>query len=298
MMKKIILLAVLLVLLQFSCSNTKPQDKSKEVATVTLQNQNTLKRYAVKSGIVKYKITTNGKVFGSTIKGSGTESLYFKNWGAVELLEEESTKTTHSKIFGKEKTETTSTHTMSKLDNGKSYHVDFDNATVYLRRDPAMEFMKQTDTDAGDAGKKMLEAMGGKMTGKESFLGYTCEIWDVMGAKQWIYKGVTLKIETAIMGITTIKEAISAKFNSTVSASYFQLPEFPIVKEAGYLNDTDYAKEQEATQAQINKMKNMTYAAYKAMVIKEDEEAKDMSEEEFKQSYEMFKAMLKKMEKK
>jgi len=297
-MKKIFLLAVLLVLLQFSCSNTKPQEVSQEVAGVTLQNQNTLKRYTVKSGIVKYKTTTNGKVFGSSIKGSGTELLYFKNWGAIELLEEESTKTTHSKIFGKEKTETTNTHNMSKLDNGKSYHVDFDNATVYLRRDPAMEFMKQTDTDAGNAGKQMLESMGGKMTGKESFLGYTCEVWDVMGAKQWIYQGVTLKIETSIMGITTVKEATSAKFNISVADSYFQLPEFPVVKEASYLDDADYAEEQEATQAQIQKMKNMTYAEYKAMIIKEDDEAKDMSEEEFKQSYEMFKAMLKKMEKK
>ena len=53
-------------------------------------SQNQLKRYQVKSGIVEYTTTISGKVLGGKIAGSGTENLYFKNWGAVELKEEES----------------------------------------------------------------------------------------------------------------------------------------------------------------------------------------------------------------
>ena len=53
--------------------------------------------------------------------GSGTENLYFKDWGALELKETTSEQTTTMKFFGTEKVETTSTHVINKLDNGESY---------------------------------------------------------------------------------------------------------------------------------------------------------------------------------
>ncbi len=276
-------------MVSISCNGSK---ENSDNAIMQSNNQNpTLKRYNVKSGMVTYKITSNGKVMGSTITGSGSEKLYFKNWGATELKEENSTKTTKMNFFGKEKIKTDKTHTINKLDNGKSYSVDFKNASIYLRRDPMMELMKNSNTDAGNAGKEMLKSVGGKIIGQENFLGYPCEIWDAMGSKQWIYKGVTLKIVSKVMGITTVKEATNARFNVDVSDKYFQLPDFPIVKEEGYLSDGAYQKNQDEMKNNINYLKKMSFEDFKK-TAKQDPEMKNMTDEELKQQYKLMKQML------
>jgi len=257
-----------------------------------------LKRYELKSAIVSYETVISGGLLGSTVTGQGTEHLYFKNWGDVELKETQSSQTTKTNIFGIKKTEVSETHTMAKLDNGKSYHVNFKNETILLRRDPAMELTKAfADGDVNKTGKEMLEGMGGKIVGQESILGYTCDIWDGLGGRQWIYKGLPLKIEVSMMGITTTTVATKAKFNINVSDKYFQLPDFPIEEMETYRNDEEYAADKAEMKKNAQKMKDMSYSEYKAMLIKDDPEAADMSEEEMKQSYQIFKAMMKKMSK-
>ncbi|MDZ7775937.1 MAG: hypothetical protein U5L09_10275 [Bacteroidales bacterium] len=50
------------------------------------------------------------------------------------------------------------------------------------------------DADAGEAGKSMLESMGGKKVGNEKFMGYNCEVWELSGGNNvWIYKGAMLR---------------------------------------------------------------------------------------------------------
>ncbi len=295
-MKKLsILLAFFLAIVSCKGNENKPVDS---VAVETDKQETKLKRYEVKSAIVTYKTTISGNVMGSTVKGSGFEKLYFKDWGNVELKEAQSSQTTHTKIFGKENTQTTQTHTMNKLDNGKSYTVDFKRKKIMLSRDGAMEMTKMfADGDANKTGKQILEGMGGKIIGKGNVLGYNCEIWDVMGAKQWIYKGLPLKIEVKMMGITTLTEATDAKFDVHVPDTYFKLPDFPIEEMPGYQNDADYATDKAEMKQNAQKMKNMTYEEFKAMSIKNDPEAAKMSEKEMKQNYQMFQAMMKKMSK-
>jgi hypothetical protein len=262
---------------------------------VKASEQNKLKRYEVKSGIVQYKITTSGKVLGSTVTGSGTESLYFKDWGAIELVEEISTQTTNTKIFGRKSSETTNVHTINKLDNGKSYFVDFDRNEIALRRDMAMDMTTafHPDGDAGDVGKSMLESMGGEKIGNEKFLGYDCEIWDLMGTKQWMYKGVTLKTEVSMLGIKTVKEATSATFNESVASKHFELPDFPVTKEEGFLDDDEFEEDMEDMDEKMDKLSKMSYEEWKAMAVANDEELKQMSDAELRQTYDMFQKMIK-----
>ena len=292
-------LSIILALLVATVSCKGNENKVADSLAVNTNKQETkLKRYEVKSAIVNYKTTISGKVMGSTITGGGTENLYFKNWGDLELKEAQSTQTTTSKFFGKSSTQTEESHTMSKLDNGKSYHVDFKREKIMLQRDMAMEMNKMfAGGDVNKTGKQMLEGMGGKIVGQESVLGYNCDIWDVMGGKQWIYKGLPLKIEVSIMGITTITVATSAKFNVSVADKYFELPNFPIEEMEGYQDDEEYTADKAEMKRNAQKMKNMTYAEYKAMVIKDDPETAEMSEEEWQQSYTMFKTMMQKMSK-
>ncbi len=276
-MKKINILLSLIIVLT-SCSGN---------------SQNKLKRYDVKSAIIQYNTTTSGKTFGSTIKGSGTESLYFKDWGAVELIEEQSTQTTVTKIFGRGKTTTTNTHTVKKLDNGENYLANFDKKTTYLTRDLGMDMMKQSNTDAGEAGKSMLESMGGKKIGNEDFMGYNCEVWSVPGGKQWMYKGVVLKLQMKMLGITTVKEATSVKINVSVPDSNFKLPDFPIQKMDGYMNNDEFNNELEEMDANMGKIQNLSFEEWKKMATKNDEEMKVMSDEELHQTYDMIQKMIK-----
>jgi len=256
-------------------------------------SQNQLKRYEVKSGIVKYTTTISGKILGSKITGSGTESLYFKNWGALELKEEESKQTTTMKFFGKEKIENTSTHIIKKLDNGESYLADFKTKTITANRDLGMNMMKQSNKDAGEAGMNMLESMGGKKVGDESVLGHNCEIWDVMGAKQWIYKGVTLKMEVTVLGIKTITQATSSKFDVSVADSKFELPDFPIQKMEGFMNNDEFNDELEDMDANMEKIQNLSFEEWKKMATKNDPEMREMSDEELRQTYDMIQKMMK-----
>ena len=279
----------LLVLFLFSCGGNG-QDGSTGAK---------LKRYDVKSGMVEYKTTISGKTMGGTVKGSGTESLYFKDWGAVELREKKSKQTTNVNVFGMNKTQTSTTHTMNKLDNGKSYSVDFNEKVIYTGNDMAMNMMKNTGTDAGKAGKEMLESMGGKKVGNEKVLGYNCEVWSVPGGKMWVYKGVLLKMDMTVMGVRSLTEAVSAKFNVSVPDSKFKLPNFPKknIDEMmeGAPDNEDMSNDQMNKQSEeyLKKMQNMSFEEWKKMVKENDEEAKNMSDEELRQQYNMMKQMLK-----
>jgi len=257
-------------------------------------SQNQLKRYNVKSGIIQYKITMNGKVMGSTITGSGTESLYFKNWGSLELVEEQSEQITKVKFFGKEKTETTSTHTIVKLDNGESYHANFETKQIFLRRDMAMDLNKEfAKGDVNKTGMEMLESIGGEKIGNENFLGFDCEVWDINGAKQLMYKGAVLRLEMKTLGITTIKEATSAKFDVTVADSNFKLPDFPIQKEEGFMDNEEYQEDREDMDAKMKDLSKLSFEDWKKMATKNDPEMREMSDEELRQTYDMIQKMIK-----
>ncbi len=294
-MKKVsIIIALFIVIVSCKGNETKVSNDTK---SKTEKQDPKLKRYEIKSGIVHYKSTVSGKVMGSVISGSGTEDIFFKDWGALELVETKATQTTNTNIFGQKKSETTNTHTIAKLDNGESYHVDFNKKQIFLRRDMGMDMTKtfQPNADAGKVGKSMLESMGGKKVGNEKFLGYDCEVWDVMGAKQWMYKGVVLKLEMTVMGIKTIKEATSAKFDINVPDTKFQLPNFPIIKEEGFLNNDEMDDEMKEMDANMDKLAKMSYQDWKKEALSHDEdgELKNMSEEELRQTYDMMQKMIK-----
>ncbi len=284
-------------LLLLSCNESQSNTL---VDASSIQQQDTkLKRYKVKSGIIKYETTITGKVLGSTITGSGTESKYFKDYGALELVEEESSQTTVANVFGNKTTNTTSSHTMNKLDNGDSYFVDFKQKKIYKQKDLAMELTKQFEpnADAGEVGKDMFKAIGGEKIGNETYKGYDCEIWEAMGVKQWIYKGVTLKTVGAIMGITTTTVATSVDLNVDVPESNFKLPDYPIVDQESLFGDveidTDNDSDYEDMEENLNKLKNMSYEDWKKFAIANDEEMRDMSEEELRETYDMIQKMIK-----
>jgi hypothetical protein len=255
-------------------------------------SQNQIKRYDVKSGIVNYKTTITGKVLGSKISGSGEESLYFKNYGSIELKESKSSQTSVMKFFGKEKKETTASHTMSKIENGKTYIVDFENEFISSSNNIGMALMGDK-TDAQQTGKDMVIAMGGEKVGDETFKGYNCEVWSLMGAKQWLHKGVMLKLEANTLGISTLTEAVSIKFNVSVPDDKFKLPNFKIQESEIQMDSSEYEEGMEEMDASMEKIEKLSFKEWKEMATKNDPEMKEMSDEELRETYDMIQKMIK-----
>ncbi|MCH9813531.1 MAG: hypothetical protein K0U47_06255 [Epsilonproteobacteria bacterium] len=176
-----------------------------------------LKRYDVKSGIIEYTISGSMNIMGMSSKTSGEGKIIFKDWGVLEKSEQ----TTSTTTMGR--TQTTEESTLIK--EGKIYTIDH-NEKVIVEIDPAS--MQETDKqDMQKMGKEMLKKMGGKQIGDGKVLGYKCEIWEVMGSKMWIYKGIPLKTEANIMGTNQTMIAKSAKFNLLISDKKFTLPDYP-----------------------------------------------------------------------
>ena len=79
----------------------------------------------------------------------------------------------------------------------------------------------------------MLEEMGGKKIGEEEVLGKTCEVWEIknMGTKIWIWKGITLKTETDMMGMKINQTATKNRNHIKMAEEYFEVPEGVTISE-------------------------------------------------------------------
>jgi hypothetical protein len=283
-MKKIFL-GIILTGFLFSCGTKTSEDKSSKKSenvegSIEKESFNEkMKRYEVKSGIIEYQTSTEGNVMGFKIEGEGTKKVVFKDWGAVELVEE---KKTENNMGQRSKT-----HNLSKFDNGITYSVNFDDKKI-LKGDQKGMFNTLTTShdNMAEAGKSMLESMGGKKIGEDKIQSYECEIWEVMGQKVWLYKGLTLRMEVNVMGIKTIEEAIMIKLNSSIDSEDLNLPDFPVMELEGMQMPALDNEEKE----NLNKIKKMSFEEFKEMA-KEEEELKNMAEKELKQTFEMMKKM-------
>jgi hypothetical protein len=288
-MKEIIMkrigIAIMVIILFSACGGSttneqgsKEKDSQQDISEVS-SAESKIHRYEVQSGIIEYEIATKGKVMGFKIEGKGTKKLIFDDYGAVEVVDE--TKTEEN--MGQK----TSTHSLTKFDNGMIYTVDFDSKTISKGDQKGIyKILGSGNKNMTETGKKMMESMGGKKIGEEKILSYNCEIWELMGQKVWIYKGVTLQTEGDIMGIRTLEKATKVELNTSISSSAFELPDFPVQEISGM----QMPEMNEDEKAGIEEMKKMTFDQFREMA-KQDEEMKAMSEKELRQTYEMMKKM-------
>lgn len=243
---------------------------------IALPNQASgkLKRYNTKSAIIKYKIHTFGKIMFTKVDKHSEKTIAFIEYGAKEVQEEQSVQ---SKDV---------THTLTLLDNGDVYVVDYKMKEITKTTDAMSQIHMEEDKDMAQTGEDMLIAMGGEKVGTDEVLGYECDIWKLSTGTMWIYDGIPLKSEMVVLGITTFEEATSVELNVSVSDDYFKLPDYKIIDMTEQMDFSD--TEDGPSQEQKDKMKNMSYEEFKAMMKKNDpEEYESMSEEELQYSYKM-----------
>jgi len=176
------------------------------------------KLYDLKSGIIEYAISGGGNIMGVQSDTRGKRRLVFDQWGLLQIQKEQRTST----VMG----QTAKTDSITKIDNGIVYAVDVDKKVIIKQ---SFEMFGQSDNqDMLKMGKEMFKKLGGKQTGTGSMLGYACEIWELMGTKIWIHKGVALKVEAEMMGIKHIEEAVDVKFDVAIDQNEFDIPDLPV----------------------------------------------------------------------
>ncbi len=186
-----------------------------------------MKMYEVKSGKITYEIKASGEVMaGATTQTIGKKRVIFDAYGANNLTEENKIEKTN--IMGQKKT--TKTHTMVYMKEGMVYHVNFDHRRIMRMGNMglAMAGLMGSGQNMKQSGEEMMKKMGGKKTGTDKVLGYSCDVWEMMGTKQCIYKGIPLRVQTDVMGIKSTEVATKAEFDISLSKDDFKLPDFPI----------------------------------------------------------------------
>lgn len=175
------------------------------------------KLFKLKSGHIEYKLTGNTE---------GVKSFYWDDYGVKQYIEEKS-KTTIT-MFGV--TDVQEHHSFTIHYDGYVYSYDFltkeaGKTSVEAPMDLG-EFVQNAYTEEQQLNMRdnTLAGLGGEMAGSEMFLGRKCEIMKIAGSKSWIYKEVSLKSETKVMGQENIETAISFEENPSIPASKFIPP--------------------------------------------------------------------------
>jgi len=207
-------------------------------SSILIAGAEPMKLYDVKSGKIEYSIKGSGEIMGQKIRSVGKKRVIFDAYGAQNLTEEN--KIEKQNIMGQKKV--TKTHTLTLMNGSMVYSADFNRKRIMRMENmsAAMAGLMGGGKNMKQTGEAMMKSMGGKKTGTDKVLGYTCDVWELMGTKQCIYKGIPLRVETNVMGIKNTEIATKAAFDISLSKDDFKLPDFPIYDMQG--NKLDRSK--------------------------------------------------------
>lgn len=189
-------------------------------STISIAQKQEYKQFAVKSGYVEYELSGNT---------TGTKKFWWDDYGAKSRTEIKSTTTI--KIFGRSSKE--EQNSISITDGTTNYAWDLIKDTAYKTTneeyvDMGKELTKDmTEAEIEQMGQDIIDALGGERLGTETILGKKCEVLKVMMAKVWIYKGIPLKSEARMLGISSSEEAVELMENIIVPNQTF-IPDLKI----------------------------------------------------------------------
>lgn len=210
-------------------------------STMLFASMDKMQRYEIKSGQIEYDISTSGNAMGMVkMEMKGTKKVTFDEYGFKHLVEEK--KVSKEVTMGQTKEE--KTHTIEYMKDDYIYSVDFKEKKIKRIKNPAKDMMQMFSKNKNlkKTGEDMMKSMGGKKTGTDKVLGYTCEVWNMMGVKQCIYKGIPLRVESNIMGMKNMEMATKAQFDISLGNDAFKLPDFPVEDMKGGFMGGDMGK--------------------------------------------------------
>ena len=180
-------------------------------------NAQDYKRYKFESGKVVYKLSG---------AQSGTETLYFDDYGRKEVRFTEA----EMDMMGiKQKM---STQTI--LEGKYIYSIDKTANTATKMENPMFDMFSDED-DLEKIGEDIMKKMGGKKVGNETVKGKDCDVWEVpkIGGKIWVWESIGIKTVVNMMGINITQELESLETDIDVSPDLFKIPEGIEIQDMG-----------------------------------------------------------------
>jgi len=243
------------------------------LAGVSLQAKEVFKRYPIQSGMIFYDINVTGASKGFTTHTSGIARLVFDHWGARELKEEDATEVQTGDF-----NETRDIRSMTKMDHGTIYTVDFDDRTIYKTRDRDLDLAIARGEDLSNESVQLLKEMKAVKVGTDEVAGFPCDVWRAKDQKICLYKGIPLKITVEGPGFYSERKAVQVVLNKPIPDDQFKLPDFPMVVDEEYTNNASAETRIEDYIASIHDLQ----AKMQSLGINPDEENATLSPEQEK----------------
>lgn len=211
-------IAVLPILISFKHIEPKPSTQICMDAAIGTPPRNAQQMAA--AGYKRYGVEKGTLVFQYTGVSSGTDYIYFDNWGWREA------KYTRS---------TTKLGTFSEETNAVQY-LDGENRYVYQSASNKAKFYdgRQAVTIAEKSGTKdlaayadvMLRNMGAKQNGKSKIQNIDCDIWtiDDKNVKLFMWKGITMGEESYVNGNLVGRKLTQVELQKNPPAEKLVLP--------------------------------------------------------------------------
>ena len=181
------------------------------IGSLTLLPANVISHpFEVESGMVIYEIYGGTQLTPETnLSISGNAKLRFKEWGDIRLKEESGMVLTTGAIKHKQYVKKLEKHTKDTV------------ITADYKNEQLLERKKST-------GKNYLDETEGLIKkGQETVAGVVCDIWEGVGVKKCIYKGIVLKSESYVFDVSYVKVATEVLFDINDSAEKCKVPDYP-----------------------------------------------------------------------
>ena len=190
-------------------------------AIYSIVNGQDFKRYQFKSGKVVYKLS--GMM-------TGTETMYFDDYGRKEVRFNEST----IDMMGMKQ----KTNTQTITDGKYIYSINKQTNVAQKMENPIYSMFSKED-DLQKIGEDIMKKLGGRKIGSETVKGKDCDIWEVqkLGGKIWVWKSLAVKSEVNVMGMNMNQIAESIETNISVSPDLFKIPEGVTIQDMGSMNN-------------------------------------------------------------
>jgi hypothetical protein len=190
------------------------------------------KRYPVESATILYDVNTVGESAGLKTRTLGVARLVFDHWGAREVKEEDSTEVQTGDF-----NETRNRRSLSMIDYGTVYSVDYDDNITYKTRDRDLDTAIAQGKDLSDENYAFLKEIHAVRDGNETIAGLTCQLWRGKEQEVCLYRGIPLRITIRTDGFVSSRTAVYARINQPINENEFALPQFPIVIDEEYTSN-------------------------------------------------------------
>jgi predicted transcriptional regulator len=167
--------------------------------------------YDVEQGLVEYEILGGTQLTNETnLNIQGTSKLRFKNWGNIRQEEDQGMIVTKGAINYVQEVKRLEKHI-----DGKVFTVDYANEQI----------LEHAEGIVAPSLKKETEGLLHR--GQDVVAGVLCSVWIGPSIKKCIYKGILLKQESEVLGVSYMKQATKAIFDINTTADQCVLPDFP-----------------------------------------------------------------------